>query len=335
MFEHPEAAGIHIVGPNPSMDRTQFLDRFDVGDVNRSVRADPMAGGKGLIVARALARLGTQVSIHGFLGGAVGQYIREECLRLELGDYHTAVAEETRVNTIIVDGATGDVTVVNEPGPRVAFDELETFFEQLQLQVCAGDIVAFSGSLPRDVDVSFGARLVRSTHERGARAIVDTSGESLHAAVAAAPWAIKCNLAEFRALCRDAPSELRGDADRALLLSQVRGLLDAGVVIAIVTLGAQGAIAVWESEAVWVSPPKVEVVNATGSGDTFLAGFLHAFAGGESIDEAVRFAVAASVANALLPLPDIGADPDLSDLLAGTVLVHLTDGGAVESGARS
>lgn len=314
------APALHIVGPNPSMDRTQIIERLAVGEVNRAVRSEPMAGGKGLIVARALARLGTPSSLYGFVGGVVGDYIRAECSRLGVDDQHTAIGEETRINSVILDRSSGAVTVINEPGPRVRGDDVEALFSALLPRIAPGDLVALSGSLPREVDASFAARLVSEARSRGARMIVDTSGEPLRSSAAARPWAVKCNLEEFRFLRPDAPSSVDGERDRAALTTQARGLVGAGTEVAIVTLGAAGAVAVTESEAVWARPPRIDVVNATGSGDTFLAGILHALAQGERLAAAVALAVAASATNALRTLPDLGEDPSLDAMLHGVEL---------------
>lgn len=318
----------HIVGPNPSMDRTQFVEGLALGEVNRAVRAEPMAGGKGIIVARAMRRLGTPAAMYGFVGGATGQYIRDECRLLGVTDRHTEVAGDTRVNAIIVDARTGDATVVNEPGPAVTPVEVERLFEELLPQIAQGDIVALSGSLPRGLDASFAMRLVRDARERGARVIIDTSGEPLEAAVTAAPWAVKCNLDEFRVLRPDAPAVVGDEGDRQRLIAQMNDLRGRGIEIVAVTLGADGAVVVSDTGAVSAHPPRIEVRNATGSGDTFLAGLLHALALGRQMPDAIRLAVAASARNAMLPLPDIGADPDLTALLAGTVIEVVDEGTA-------
>ncbi|MBD8012145.1 1-phosphofructokinase family hexose kinase [Microbacterium sp. Re1] len=324
MTDHaPQRPSFHIVGANPSMDRTLFVRDLAMGEVNRAERAEPMAGGKGIIVARAMHRLGSTSAVYGFVGGVTGRYIRDECRRLRLTDRHTEVGGDTRINAIIVDSRTGDATVVNEPGPEITRAEAEDFFQTLMPRVARDDIVAVSGSLPRGLDAAFAARLVRDARERGARVVVDTSGRALQEAAAATPWAIKCNLEEFRSLEPDAPLVVRDDADRRRLVSQMHGVRRQGVDIVVVTLGAGGALAVSAAGAVWVRPPRIEVVNATGSGDTFLAGVLHALGHGQSLPGAVTLAVAASARNAQLPLPDLGPAPDLGSLMAGTASVML------------
>lgn len=309
--------GLHVVGPNPSMDRTQFLDRFQVGEVNRAASVEPMPGGKGLIVARALARLGSRASIYGFTGGVVGEYIRAECRRLDIGDHHTEVAEDTRINSVVVDRGTGDTTVVNEPGPRVSAEEVESLFATLASQLASGDIVALSGSLPRQVEPSFVARTITLAASRGARVIVDTAGEALRVALLTRPWAIKCNLEEIGEIIQDAPVAVHDEQSREHLVTVLQDLIGKGIGLMIVTLGHQGAVAVTAEGTIWARPPRIDVVNPTGSGDTFLAGFLHEYARSARLDEAMRFAVAVSAFNAALPLPDIGAKPDLRAALAG------------------
>jgi fructokinase len=56
--------------------------------------------------------------------------------------------------------------------------------------------------------------------------------------------------------------------------SAARQLLRAGPGVALITLGAQGALVVSGEDAIAVSSPPVEVVDTIGAGDAFTAGFL-------------------------------------------------------------
>jgi fructose-1-phosphate kinase PfkB-like protein len=98
----------------------------------------------------------------------------------------------------------------------------------------------------------------------------------------------------------------------------MRSVVDTGVTLVIVTLGAAGLIAVTATHELEVDAPVVETMNATGSGDTFLAGFTAALADGSDLGHALCFGAAAASANAAVLIPDIGPDPDLADLLART-----------------
>lgn len=322
---HAEAAAgsgaspaILVVGPNPAMDRTEEILEFRPHEVNRAHVSSPRAGGKSFIVARALRRLGHDVSAYGFLGGATGRYLRDECVKLGVRDRHTEISDDTRINTILVDESTRLSTVINEPGPLVSPAEVAALTSAVADDLTDGDLLILTGSLPRGAGDDFYASLIALGRSRGARTIVDADGTALVGSTAATPWAIKCNVQEFRAIAPGAPAEVDGEEDRALLISAMRSVIDSGVALVIVTLGAAGLIAVTATHVFDVEAPAVETKNATGSGDTFLAGFAASLADGAELVTALCLGAAAASANAAVLIPDIGPDPDLSGLLART-----------------
>jgi ribokinase len=76
-------------------------------------------------------------------------------------------------------------------------------------------------------------------------------------------------------------------------LDVVRDLTGLGPTVAIVTLGAAGAVVCAGGEASAVAAPTVEVVDTTGAGDAFSGAFGAELAGGASAVAAVRYGVAA------------------------------------------
>ena len=96
------------------------------------------------------------------------------------------IAGETRISPIMVESGTGRTTVVNEPGPTIRPEELAELEAQLERDVRRGDYVILTGSLPPGVPADFYADAVKRVQAVGAFAFVDTSGEALvHAAAAA------------------------------------------------------------------------------------------------------------------------------------------------------
>jgi 1-phosphofructokinase family hexose kinase len=315
---------IAVVGPNPAMDRTEEIEHFRPHEVNRAAVSSPRAGGKSFIVARALRRLGDDVTLYGFLGGATGSYLRDECTRLGIRDRHTPIEDDTRINTILVDESTHLSTVINEPGPHVTKAEVEGLVASLASGIGRGDLLVLTGSLPRGADDTLYAELVALAAQRGALSIVDAEGDTLARAAAALPWAVKCNLEEFRAIAPGAPSHVVSDEDRRQLIDCMQSVARWGIQLVIVTLGADGLVAVTRRHAYEVAAAAVDTKNATGSGDTFLAGFVSACAAGSSLPRALQHGAAAASANAALLVPDIGPQPQLDQLLRRTRVRRLT-----------
>ena len=66
----------------------------------------------------------------------------------------------------------------------------------------------------------------------------------------------------------------------------------AGPLIVAVKLGAEGALAVRGGEALRLPASRVKVIDSTGAGDAFDAGFIHAFLDGRGLDGMLAMAVA-------------------------------------------
>jgi 5-dehydro-2-deoxygluconokinase len=69
-----------------------------------------------------------------------------------------------------------------------------------------------------------------------------------------------------------------------------RRLLDLGLDLAIVKLGADGVLAAWDGGAERLPPVPVRVVNGLGAGDAFGAGVCHGLLEGWDVPKTIRFA---------------------------------------------
>jgi ribokinase len=85
---------------------------------------------------------------------------------------------------------------------------------------------------------------------------------------------------------------LAGTREGSDLEAAMQCLLDKGVQAVITTLGAEGAAYLQRGQQLGrVASHKVTVVDTTGAGDAFNAGFAFAYASGQNVGEAVAFAV--------------------------------------------
>ncbi len=78
------------------------------------------------------------------------------------------------------------------------------------------------------------------------------------------------------------------------MLAVAKKLLKAGIKTAIVTMASEGCMAVQGDEIVRVYAPKVRAVDGSGAGATFSSGFIFGYLRGWSLEECVRFAIAAA-----------------------------------------
>jgi sugar/nucleoside kinase (ribokinase family) len=81
---------------------------------------------------------------------------------------------------------------------------------------------------------------------------------------------------------------------KGAMLSVAKKLLKAGIKTAIITMASRGCMVVQEDEIVRIHAPKVKAVDGSGAGATFSSGFIYAYLKKWSLEESVRFAIAAA-----------------------------------------
>jgi tagatose 6-phosphate kinase len=266
---------IVTVTPNLALDVTYELPELRPGHAHRVRAVHSRAGGKGVNVARVLASLGHDVMVLGLAGGLTGDAVRADLDASGLAHDLVPSAEETRRTVTVVAG--GEATLLGEPGPVIGTDE----WAALEARIPDADVLVVSGSLPPGVDADAVARLAA----RDIPVIVDTSGEPLWRAAPYA-WAVKPNAEELAAVT--------GTDD------PVAGARMLGARTVVVSLGAEGLLAVTGEEVHRAPPPQVVTGNPTGAGDAVVAAL--AAGAGSPWPDLLGDAAALSAAAVLAPL---------------------------------
>jgi 1-phosphofructokinase family hexose kinase len=274
---------------NAAIDRTVAVPNFRQGHRHRAVESRTVAGGKGINVARALGFLGRPVIATGLAGGATGarvlKLLEEESV---LTDF-TRIRAETRTNLAVIDPTSSEQTEINERGPEVSAEEIETFFERLDYLARGARICVLAGSLPPGADPELYARLVKGFRERSILSVLDAEGEAMVSGVRAGASVVTPNEREAEELVGH---EFQGPGDLAHGLQE---LLELGSEEAIITR-PDGCVAALregsERRFLAVSTEPLDPVAAVGSGDAFLAGYVAARYDGASPSECLAYGVA-------------------------------------------
>jgi 1-phosphofructokinase len=287
-----------IAGPNLTIDRTGALAELRPGAVLRFSAMEVTPGGKGVNVARAAHALGARAVLVGFVPGRIGAaaaaMIEAEGIALR----GVPASGEVR-STMVVMEPSGRTTVMNEPGPELGAGEWDAYEAQIADGLAEHGALVCSGSIPPGAPSGAYGRLVELARGRGARALVDASGDALAGALAARPDVVLPNLGEAEQLLGTGTGE---DVDavigaRPRALAAGAALVGRGARAAVVTAAAAGAALVDESGAFWLASPSVTVRNPIGAGDAFAAGFAAALEGGADLRAAARAAIAAGAAS--------------------------------------
>ena len=276
---------------NPALDITYSTPELKAGTTHRP-RVHAQAGGKGVNVARTLHALGRETVAVLPLGGYDGSAVRAELEASEVPHHVIPIAGATR-RTVTVVEESGLATGFNESGPELAADEWAEICAAVAwlLETAVLDtapVLVLSGKLPRGLAEDAYAELIALADGFGARAILDTEGAPLLAALASGPAIVKPNAHELL--------DATGLTDpRAAALE----LLARGAQAVVSSNGPEGLSAL-TADGTWTArPPRIDGGNPTGAGDASVAALAIGLADGSPWPDMLADAAALSAATVL------------------------------------
>ncbi|HSG35106.1 MAG TPA: 1-phosphofructokinase family hexose kinase [Sphingomonadaceae bacterium] len=297
---------------NPTIDLSFEVDRVLPTHKmrGRNERHDP--GGGGINVARVFVRLGGNARCHYLSGGATGVALDGLLDLHQIVRSRVPIAGETRISASVFErSGEREYRFVTE-GPTVAEDEWQACLESVSQARCRYFVA--SGSLPRGVPEDFYARVANTLNRNGPRFVLDSSGAGLAGGLAGGGvFLVKPSIGELRQLTGEAL-----ESDEAVA-GAARAIVDRGEAEhVVVTMGREGAMLVNAGGILRLPAIPVDAVSCVGAGDSFVAGMVHALAGGSEIADAFRFGIAAGAAATLTPGTDLARAEDIAKV-AGMV----------------
>ncbi len=300
------ASTVVSVTMNTAVDRVLRAPGFAVG---AHLLAEPVSqtpAGKGINLARALARLGRSNIATGFVGQGEAQafeaLLRESEDVGRVNNQLLTVRGPTRENITVVDPDAGTDTHLRTTGYELMENDIARLTTKIGLLSREGAVVVFAGSLPAGLDDSALAKMVRTAQWGGADVVLDLDGHALGSvldAVGKAVWMVSPNRAELA----DAFADGQEMNDQALL-DVARAAAERGGWV-LVSLGAEGGILVTESGA-WRGVCEIDhsrVVSTVGSGDCLVAAVVDARLSGTAPAEALKRGLAVATASTTDPNP--------------------------------
>lgn len=256
-------------------------------------------GGKGANQAVAAARLGASVAMIGCVGAdAYGEQLRAALLAegVDCQAVTRIEGESTGVALIVVDDSSQNAIVIVAGGnghvTASVVDGFDALLSQAEVIICQLEV-------PLDTV----GHVLKRGHELGKTVILNPAPASGPLPAEWFAWIdyLIPNESEATALT-GLPVDSTASADAA-----ASALLAAGVSKVIVTLGEQGALFASPSRSEHFPAPRVQPVDTTAAGDTFVGGFAAALADGKSESDAIRFGQVA----AALSVTRSGAQPSI------------------------
>jgi 6-phosphofructokinase 2 len=277
---------------NPCIDKSASISGLAP---EKKLRCSPPSfgpGGGGINVSRALKNLGkASLAIYpsgGFSGKFLDDLMEQEGLQVRTAE----TVNHTRENFIAFDTATGLQYRFGMPGNEISEGEWKALLSAVE-DTDAAYIVA-SGSLLPGMPADILAQVAQIAQKKGARLILDTSGEALKKALDVGIYLLKPNLGELSSLVGQ--EEVHHDTVDIIGKEIInRGQCE----VIVVSLGAKGAKMITREEVIHVPSPVVKSVSTVGAGDSMVAGMVLALSQNKSLKEVLQLGVACGTAATL------------------------------------
>ncbi len=250
-------------------------------------------GGGGINVARVLRRLGANAIALYPSGGYTGRALDELIAKEQIPAVPVKTKNETRENIIVLETSTNKQFRFTMPATSLSEKEVVRILEHIE-RLKKLEFIVVSGGLPPDISPLLFNRIHGIAGKKGAKLIVDTSGEMLKHAVDAGVYLIKPSISELAGLAgKECPSadEIAYEAKRIIRTKKCE--------IVVVSMGQAGAMLITGDKKISIIPPAVEIKSTVGAGDSMVAGIVFALSKGKNIETAVQYGVACGTATTL------------------------------------
>ena len=276
---------------NAAVDRVIFIDHFRSGETMRSQREVVSVGGKGLDIAQVMVALGAPVKALSFIAGDNGRLLERLLTQRGIPVQLIWVEGETRVAYVIVETDANCHSHITLSGYSITDADCRQYLEQVDHMAGGACWALMAGSLPEGAPQDFYRQVTDLLHSRGVKTLIDCAGVAGYKALSASPEIFKMNQGEFLETFGMTPqSDVEWQAVYYRLCAEF------GIGSLVITLGADGILALTPEGRFHAKGPILKEVNAAGSGDAASAALVHRLSTGESWPDALRWAVAASAA---------------------------------------
>ncbi len=281
--------------PNTTLDLNVSLPKLVPNTTIRATHTWHSMGGKPTDASWILGRMGESSLALGLAAGAIGAKVQSMLEAHGVNVDFIAVDGETRINTIIMDEATGEHTSITTASMSVKPAHLVTLRERYLASLKSASVVITGGSLPPGVTPEYYREAITLAHDHDVPLIFDASQPSLRVGLSARPTLIKPNEHELSALVGTKLKTL--DA----LYAASQEILSSYGTEVVVTMGKDGALAVLKDRSYRIPPIAIKVINPAGAGDAVLAGLAYAIHQQKPLEEGLRLGIATATAVCLHP----------------------------------
>lgn len=281
---------IYTITLNPALDYTIIIDKFNLNEINTSVREYILPGGKGINVSIILKRLGIDSVVLGFISGFTGEEIKRlvETKKIET-NFINLKTENSRINVKILEE--NRETAINSKGPLVEKKYIEELYQKLEL-LKKDDILVLSGSVPNGMDEDIYEKICEKIKEYNIKIVVDSTKELLLNTLKYNPFLIKPNHHELGEIFNTKITS----KDEAI--EYAKKLQKMGARNVLVSMGGDGSVLLDENGKSYKKEAikNKNVINTVGAGDSMVAGFLAGYLKYQNYEEALKLGISSATA---------------------------------------
>jgi sugar/nucleoside kinase (ribokinase family) len=258
-----------------SIDFLSLVSEYPASNSKTEILRFARSGGGQVATAMvALSRWGVKTKYIGKVGDDELGQLSLESIRQEGVDVSSVTIEPdtpTQLGNIIVEAVSGDRTILWRRDNRLMYREGEL----LQKDICAGRLLHLDGH-----DIRAAIQSARWAREAGITTVVDIDKvEPLTSELIRG--------IDFVVTSSRFPTLFTGIPDREKALFELQKYTPGFLCT---TLGSEGAMALVDGKVLFIEGIKVDVVDTTGAGDVFHAGFIYGLLQNWEVAKILRFA---------------------------------------------
>lgn len=280
---------------NTTVDHVVFIPSFEMNQTIRASRVMQSMGGKPTDASWILGEMGIPSLALGFAAGITGEAVKSILHSKGVTTDFIPVEGDSRRNLIIVTEDGSGQSTITASTLEVSPEHIVALRERFSAALDEATVVVMGGTLPSDMNPSFYTEFVGMARQRDLPVIFDASEPYLSPGLQSRPTYIKPNEHELGELVGKRIKSVE-DAYHA-----GREIVEQYGTCPVISLGADGGLAVLEDRAYRIPRIDVPVTSTAGAGDGVLAGLARSVFHGEPIEEGLRWGFAAATAVVTMP----------------------------------
>ena len=277
---------------NPLLERRLIFNCISFDKENRGGRRELKAGGKGINVSRQLNHLNTDNFAFTFLGGNNGKILKDVLLNEGIKFSSVRMNEETREAFVAVDESRKKVSTFFSLNSKVSLNEADELRNKLEKMIENCEIVVFSGSSPGEEANSIFPYGIELANKYDKISICDTYGSHLSNCIDNAPTILHNNVQEIE---KSLNISLNDEKSKIEFLDN---LYSKNIKQVFLTDGDGITFASNFEYHYKIENPVINVYDATGSGDSFVAGVAYSWHHNLTFEECLVLASSLGISNA-------------------------------------